>query len=270
METNAPWSVAGGEAPFDYDQLDAATRAVVEARRDEIRSRARHLAGGVIEIGRSLIDVKARLPHGQFACWLAAEFSWTDRTARKYMRIAEVFGETEVASVLGTEALDALASESTPEEVRDAFLARAEAGQSARRRDVRQAVAAIRQPEPEPIRRVFDGDEEVEEVEEVDLRLRVTTTHHKIAAVRYVPDPDRRAERLADHAAAAARDARDTGKIIDVTGYLRSEAPAVAGVAEEEAPPISAPRTGRASTASSGSTTPTAWGGPRTRGSGGR
>ncbi|MDP9364213.1 MAG: DUF3102 domain-containing protein, partial [Chloroflexota bacterium] len=86
METNAPWSVAWGEAPFDYGrfdygQLDEGTRAALLGCRDEIERRLRRSVGDLVAIGRALIEAKGRLPHGQFGRWLEAEFAWSWQTA---------------------------------------------------------------------------------------------------------------------------------------------------------------------------------------------
>ncbi len=62
---------------FDYDALDAETRRLVAFKRDEIRGHARHIAQGIIDIGRALVTVKEALPHGRFGPWLAAEFAWS-------------------------------------------------------------------------------------------------------------------------------------------------------------------------------------------------
>lgn len=110
-----------------------------------IRSLTDRAGRDTVEIGRLLTAAKDRLPHGAFGPWLDREFGWTDRTAQKLMRIAEVFGgKAEVASVLGTETLYALATDATPEDVRAAFVARAEAGGSVTLRDVRAAVKDAR------------------------------------------------------------------------------------------------------------------------------
>lgn len=44
-------------------------------------------------IGRDLIAVKERLPHGQFLPWLEAEFGMSKITAQRFMGVAETYGD---------------------------------------------------------------------------------------------------------------------------------------------------------------------------------
>jgi len=83
------------------------------------------VAGEFVEIGAELLAVKQALPHGAFLEWIGAEFGWTDRSAQKYMRIAEAFGKSEVTSDLGVEVLYALSAPDVPETVRGEMVERA-------------------------------------------------------------------------------------------------------------------------------------------------
>lgn len=104
---------------FDYSQLDTETRIVVQQRTEEIKVLVRRSAQDIIDIGNKLIDVKARLGHGNFGGWLDAEFGWTDRTARQFMAVAEKFKTEKFSDLnIGASALYLLASPSTPESVR--------------------------------------------------------------------------------------------------------------------------------------------------------
>ena len=53
----------------------------------------------------------------------------SDRTAQRFMRVAEVFKSANFAVLPDPAALIALASGTVPESVRDEFVARAEAGE---------------------------------------------------------------------------------------------------------------------------------------------
>ncbi|MCG3208599.1 MAG: hypothetical protein FOGNACKC_02210 [Anaerolineae bacterium] len=116
---------------FDYRQLDAETRIVVQQRTGEIKSLMKRTAQDIIEIGEKLIEVKGRLPHGAFGIWLESEFQWSDRTARKYMSIASTFSNRKSSSdlMMSFETMAYLAAPSTPEPARQAALARAQAGE---------------------------------------------------------------------------------------------------------------------------------------------
>jgi hypothetical protein len=107
-------------ADFSYDVLDAETRVVVQQKTTEIRDRMRTSVESIIGIGQRLIDVKARLPHGDFGLWLNTEFQWSQDTAHNYMRVAETYGDNPIASEFAAAAaLYALAAPSTPQAARD-------------------------------------------------------------------------------------------------------------------------------------------------------
>ena len=48
-----------------------------------------------ISIGSELIAAKAEIPHGNWTKWLEENFQWHERTARRFMAIAERFGKTD-------------------------------------------------------------------------------------------------------------------------------------------------------------------------------
>lgn len=54
------------EAVFDYAVLTAETRIVVQQHTRDIRERLRIAGDVIIGIGERLIEVKAKLNHGQF------------------------------------------------------------------------------------------------------------------------------------------------------------------------------------------------------------
>ena len=115
---------------FNYAELDAGTRTLVEQRTIEIRELVKRTAHGVIEIGQKLIEVKELLGHGNFLAWLEAEFDWAERTARNFMRVAETFKSANFADVaVAPSALYLLAAPSTPEGAKDEVLGYAEAGE---------------------------------------------------------------------------------------------------------------------------------------------
>lgn len=113
---------------FDYSQLDAETRIVVQQRTEEIKVLVRRSAQDIIDIGNKLIDVKARLGHGNFGGWLDAEFGWKKSTASSFMNVAEKFQNLEI-SRFGASALYLLAAPSTPEPARIEAIERSQAGE---------------------------------------------------------------------------------------------------------------------------------------------
>ena len=85
-------------------------------KRNGFRKLNRTLTATVIELGRELIDVKARLPHGQFGPWVEAECGFTIRTAENYIKAAKfVVGKNETAvSHLAPAVVYQLAAKSAP------------------------------------------------------------------------------------------------------------------------------------------------------------
>src|SRR5437763_6680995 len=47
----------------------------------------------VIDIGDLLLEAKGQCEHGQWLAWLSAEFTWSEDTAARYMKIATVAGK---------------------------------------------------------------------------------------------------------------------------------------------------------------------------------
>jgi hypothetical protein len=110
--------------------LPAEDAASLRAMVERIHRRYRQQCEDIIATGLELIEAKGKLRHGKFKQWLRDEFAWTDRTARRYMTVAQVFGrKTDIVSVLPAQTLYRLAAPTTPQEVRDELLARVEAGE---------------------------------------------------------------------------------------------------------------------------------------------
>lgn len=111
---------------FDYAALapdDAGVaRAAVAAIRGELRR-------SVPAIGRHLLAVKAKLPHGHFVSWAQAELGMTARTAQNYMNAAGFLeGKSETLSLLPPTILYALAAPTTPPGLVEEIEAAAAAG----------------------------------------------------------------------------------------------------------------------------------------------
>ena len=130
---------------FDYEALDTEARIVVQQRTSEIKGLMRKAAQDIIDIGQKLIEVKARLNHGQFGPWLEAEFAWSQETAGNFMRVARTFAKEVDYSRFAPSALYLLAAPSTPERARAEALARTEAGETITRKEARHIVTAHKQ-----------------------------------------------------------------------------------------------------------------------------
>lgn len=115
---------------FDYDSLDSAAAVFVQQQTRAIQFLMKRSAEDIVEIGRRLIEVKQRLGHGRFGVWLSAEFEWTQETARRFMKVAQQFGQNPQIVDFAPSALYLLAEPSTPAPARSEAIARAEAGES--------------------------------------------------------------------------------------------------------------------------------------------
>ena len=110
---------------------------------EEPQGRARRHLAVIVEIGGALRRAKELLGHGYFLPWLKAEFRWSERTARDYMRLAAHFqGKTanfaDLDSGTARELIDARP------EVSDPIVRRAEAGETISQEEVRAAVRISR------------------------------------------------------------------------------------------------------------------------------
>jgi Protein of unknown function (DUF3102) len=127
MPTSAPVT-----SNFDYTALDIDTASFVRQQTGEIRALMRRATQDIFEIGQKLIDIKQKLGHGNFLDWLGAEFSWTERTARRFMSVAEQFADksdTMTDLDFAPTALYTLAAPSISSEAREEAIERAKAGE---------------------------------------------------------------------------------------------------------------------------------------------
>lgn len=110
---------------FDYSALDPKIADEIRRATDSIKHRESSIGKEIIGIGVDLIAVKTKLGHGQFGRWLAAEFDWEERTARRFMSVAEAFKDksASVSDLLPT-TLYALAAPSTPAAIREEIVDR--------------------------------------------------------------------------------------------------------------------------------------------------
>jgi hypothetical protein len=105
---------------YTYSKLaarDAGACAAVRSAADTIRREMARSYDGMVIVGRELAGVRDRLEHGEWSEWLAAEFGWSEWTARRWINVYDRFGgDRKIFSGLPAAALYALASPDTPEE----------------------------------------------------------------------------------------------------------------------------------------------------------
>ncbi len=117
---------------FDYANLDAETTQFVQQQTGEIRTLMKRTAQNIIEVGQKLIEVKDKLGHGRFGDWLNSEFDWDERTARRFMTVADRFSNKSdnLSDInFAPSALYILAAPSTPKAAREEAISRAKAGE---------------------------------------------------------------------------------------------------------------------------------------------
>jgi hypothetical protein len=121
------------------DTLDDVSTQLT-AHADAIRALGKQTQHNIIEIGRHLTEARDEVGHGDWQFWLAREFNWSDRTALNFMRVYELSRKSEKFSDLSipVSALYLLARPSTPDEVHEQVIKRAEAGE-------RITVAAVKE-----------------------------------------------------------------------------------------------------------------------------
>ncbi len=138
---------------FDYDSLDITDVVFVQQQTGAIQLLMKRSAEEIVEIGQRLVEVKKRLGHGRFGAWLEAEFDWTERTARQFMRVSEVFKSEKFSDLkFAPSALYLLAAPSTPESAKEEAITRAEAGEPITHKtakEIKQKHSPLSKNEPE-------------------------------------------------------------------------------------------------------------------------
>lgn len=136
----------------------------VRSLADRIRSSLGSVVEEAIDIGRSLLRAKELLAHGQFGEWLHEEFRWSDRTARRYMAIAERFGKSDNVSDLSLSVMVELASSSVPESAVSEVVEKSQRGEVVSVKAAREVVRRHVEPsvKKEPVNRVAKHFDEIE------------------------------------------------------------------------------------------------------------
>jgi phage N-6-adenine-methyltransferase len=163
----------GLQLTFDYTALDLETRIVVQQRTEEIRVLVRRSAQDIIDIGAKLIDVKARLGHGNFGRWLDAEFGWSGRTAANFMNVSSKFANFANLADFAASALYLLSEPSTPEPARLEAIERANNGESITYTTAKAIVTEYRTATP--IQPAFDVDADEDDEPDFDDGLNYVT-----------------------------------------------------------------------------------------------
>jgi hypothetical protein len=109
----------------------------------EIRRLYNRVNGDIIEIGRRLTECKKIVGHGGWLPWLEREFGWEERTAHRLVSVYELSRKFDNLSDLSLpiSGLYSLAAPSTPEEVQQQVIERAEAGEKFSHVQIKEMIA---------------------------------------------------------------------------------------------------------------------------------
>jgi hypothetical protein len=110
------------QSTFDYEQIDEADRAMMRHYAKYIRRMEGKTIEGLLLIGETLVDAKAR-SKGKFGKWCESEFDgWSDDTAYRYIRIYEAHKSLPQIAGLNRSALHVLlAPEVAPAAIQEAL-----------------------------------------------------------------------------------------------------------------------------------------------------
>src|SRR5262245_3220644 len=115
---------------FDYSALPSELAASLRTQVEQIRSRIATTVQNIIDTGRDLLAVKARLSHGQFTNWVQIELGIHIRTAERIMNAARfVEGKNDIVSLLPLSALNRLPSNRVPAALKADAISKIERGE---------------------------------------------------------------------------------------------------------------------------------------------
>jgi hypothetical protein len=102
-----------------------------------IKSLRRTASQHAVEIGRELLRVKERLPHGVFVKWVEKSCEFKIRAAQDLMKLArEVESNAELVALMVPSTLRVYLSKTTPPDVRSSILKRLENGERVSRNEL--------------------------------------------------------------------------------------------------------------------------------------
>ncbi len=144
----------------EYGEIDHHLETWLEEEYTTLRHLIARTSKDLVTIGRILTGVKEGLAHPEFLAFIAA-LGLSPATAYRWMRAADAaIGCSHVENIEST-ALYALSATSTPEEMRAAFLARADAGHRVTLQEVqatlKQGRSGSHRSAPNLVERLVDG-----------------------------------------------------------------------------------------------------------------
>ena len=123
-------------------EISATELHIVAERIKLLRQKASEQA---VEIGRELLGVKARLPHGVFVNWVERSCEFKIRTAQDLMKLARAADtNAQLVALMVPSTLRVYLSRTTPADVKNRILSRIEKGERVSRSHLHSAVVAER------------------------------------------------------------------------------------------------------------------------------
>ncbi|EJO5347011.1 DUF3102 domain-containing protein [Clostridium botulinum] len=100
--------------------IDITQEQILEGTVQEILKLKEQTVKNILSIGHKLNFIKLSIPHGEFGKYIEEKVGFTQRTAQKFMKIAESFHDANAPSCLGIEKLYLITT--IPEKDRDKFI----------------------------------------------------------------------------------------------------------------------------------------------------
>ena len=93
MSTTRQIETVEAQAPAEGRTIEAITGEILELKQ----------RGGevILDIGRRLLEAKGMLPHGEWLPWLNERVEFSERTAQKFMRLAQKWSNPSALADLG-------------------------------------------------------------------------------------------------------------------------------------------------------------------------
>lgn len=168
----------------------------------------------IVEIGKRLIRAKELLPHGQWAAWLSQEVEFSERTAQRFMKVAESYKNPTALSDLGlTKAFLLL---QVPESEREQFTAASHEVDGKEK-----SVQGMSTRELEKVIRERDEARKQAEIAKADAEKWKNTAAAKDISLQNANDKVKKSTEAAK--AAAARESELTAKIKELEESARAE-----------------------------------------------
>lgn len=205
------------EDGFDYAALDPAIATPLRQQAERIRRRLGKHTEDIIETGRDLLAVKEKLTHGTFVAWIESELKLPARTAQSFMSAARLADKNATVALFSPATVYRLAAKGTPDDIRDAIIARAEAGDVASDREVRDII------DEAAWRRRAEKEKAASQARRARRRQESAAAKaRREQAEQEAKERERRNEEQANAAAELIAIALDPGAAGEVYGYLIS------------------------------------------------